>query len=107
EVAARWRDVQEREVDARDDHLFERQAFDHDVVHGGLHARAFHPDSAGGVALRVHVDDQRAALGDGQAGAQIDGRRRLADAALLVRDRDDPGHALLLWSSLEWGSAAI
>ena len=41
------------------------------------------------VALRVEVDEQGGLAAKGQGGSQVDGRGRLADAALLVRDRDD------------------
>ena len=44
-----------------------------------------------GVALGIEVDDQHAAASTGQFGRQIDGCRRLADAALAVCDGDDPG----------------
>jgi hypothetical protein len=51
-----------------------------------------HADTARRVALRVGVDEQRALLGDGERGGEIDRRRRLADAALLIGNRDDSGH---------------
>jgi hypothetical protein len=46
-----------------------------------------------GVALRVEVDDQHAQSVLGQSGGHVDGGRRLADPALLVGDREDPGPA--------------
>src|SRR5690606_9522328 len=103
QVAARGRDVEERKVEASDEDVVEREPLDHDVVHGGVHVRALDADPAGRVALGVHVDHERAPLGDGQAGTKIYGGCRLANAALLVRDGDDAGHALQLWSSLDWG----
>ena len=42
-------------------------------------------------ALRVEVDEQHPAAVLGERGTQVDGRRRLADAALLVAHRDDAG----------------
>ena len=45
-------------------------------------------------ALRVEVDEQHLAAVLGQRGAQVDRGRRLADAALLVAHRDDPGRAV-------------
>jgi hypothetical protein len=39
-----------------------------------------------GVALGIEVDDKGPALGEGEAGGEIDGGRRLADATLLVDD---------------------
>ena len=47
-----------------------------------------------GVRLRVEVDHEHALSGLGETGGEIDGRRGLADAALLVRKGvDRPGHA--------------
>ena len=43
-----------------------------------------------GVALRVEVDDEHPGAGPGQRCGEVDGGRRLADAALLVRDRQHP-----------------
>ena len=44
------------------------------------------------VALRVEVEDQDAQAVQGQRGGDVDRRRRLSDAALLVGHRQDPGH---------------
>ena len=46
------------------------------------------PERARCVRLRVEVDQERRALGGGQRGGQVDRGRRLADAALLVDDRN-------------------
>src|ERR1700760_3382910 len=46
----------------------------------------------GGIALGVEVDDQRLLAFGRRAGSEIDARRRLADASLLVRDRVDGAH---------------
>ena len=48
-------------------------------------------ETRAGIALRVEVDDQDAAAGRAQGGAQIDRGRGLADTALLVRDGEYPG----------------
>ena len=50
----------------------------------------------GGVALRIDVDEQHAAARRGERGREIHGGGRLADAALLVRDRDDALHGGIL-----------
>ena len=50
---------------------------------------------ARGVSLRVAVDQQRALLGDREAGGEVHGGRRLTDSALLVCDRDDACHVPL------------
>ena len=47
----------------------------------------------GGVALRVEVDDQDPLPELGERGGDVDGRRGLADPALLVGDHDHPGRA--------------
>ena len=44
----------------------------------------------GRVRLRVEVDDERALAGLREAGGEVDRGRRLADAALLVREGVDP-----------------
>ena len=51
--------------------------------------------AAARVALRVEVDEQRAPLGRGHARREVDGRGRLADAALLVDDGDHARAALV------------
>ena len=49
------------------------------------------PEAGAGVALRVEVDDQHPVAEVGEAGTEVDRRRGLADAALLVGDGHDPG----------------
>ncbi len=44
---------------------------------------------AGGVALRVEVDEEDALAARGEAGGEIDGGRGFADAAFLVGHRED------------------
>src|SRR5437764_13443961 len=43
------------------------------------------------VRLRVEIDDERRLAGLRETGGEVDRRRRLADAALLIGDRVDPG----------------
>ena len=50
-----------------------------------------HPEPRGRIRLRVEVDQEHALAGLREARADVDRRRRLADAALLVRDCVDPG----------------
>ena len=50
------------------------------------------PRPDGEICLRVHVHAQDAVALFGERTREIDGRRRLADAALLVGDGDDVGH---------------
>src|SRR5687767_10396765 len=49
-------------------------------------------EAAGGVALRVEIDDEGSRTGEGEIGRQVDDRGRLADAALLVCAGRDPDH---------------
>src|SRR5271167_2366122 len=46
-------------------------------------------EAAGGIALRIEVNQQGRGLGAGQLSGHVDSRRRFADAALLVDHRDD------------------
>ena len=57
-------------------------------------------------ALRVEVDQQHLAAVLGQRGTQVDRRRGLADAALLVAHGDDPGGARAAPWAAAPGSAA-
>ena len=50
------------------------------------------PAAHGGVALGIQVDEEYPALGGGERCREIDRSGGLADAALLVRDGDDPFH---------------
>ena len=63
------------------------------VVHRQLEVvgtAAAHVD--GEMSLRVEVDSKDARTFLSERGGQVHRGRRLADAALLVRDRDDPCH---------------
>ena len=61
-----------------------------DVVHRRLEPTVLDPQTGRRVALRVEVDDQDPLADLGQARAEVDRRGGLADAALLVGDRDHP-----------------
>ena len=51
----------------------------------------FLSDAARGVALRVAVDEQDVAAGEGEGGGEVDRRGGLADATLLIGDGDNLG----------------
>ena len=51
-----------------------------------------HPEAGRGIGLRVEVDDERPLAGLREARGEVDGGRRLADAALLVGQGVNPGH---------------
>ena len=65
---------------------------DERVVDGSVGRRRSTPEAARGVALRVEVDDEDAVAGQGEIGREIDDRRGLADAALLVGTGDRLAH---------------
>src|SRR5262249_16696828 len=50
-------------------------------------------EPGGGVRLRIQVDDERSLAGLCQARRKVDRGRRLADAALLIRQCVDLAHA--------------
>ena len=56
---------------------------------GGRKRTLVDAEAGAGIALRVEVDDQHALADGGQRGAEIDGGGGLADAALLIGERDD------------------
>ena len=92
--------------------LRERRAVEEVVGRRAVRALA---EPRGRVRLRIEVDDERPLTGLGQARGEVDRGRRLADAALLVRDRVDrrraparfyvsakrtlPGHARPAWET--------
>ena len=51
----------------------------------------FQAQTAGGVGLRVEVDEKDGPAGRGEAGREIDGGGGFAHAALLIGDRDEFG----------------
>ena len=64
------------------------------VVDGLVQLVVRHAQTGGQRALRVQVHQQHPPAVLGQRGAQVDRRRGLADAALLVAHRDDLGRAV-------------
>src|SRR5690606_38755130 len=58
-------------------------------VDGAVQLVGVDPQTRGGCTLRVEVDDEDPPAVLGERGAEVDGRRRLAHAALLVAHRDD------------------
>lgn len=58
------------------------------VIGGKLAILAIDTKAGTGIALRIEIDDQDFFADCGKRGRQIDGRRRLADAALLVGNGD-------------------
>ena len=71
--------------------LGQRPRVDEHVVHRGGLAVRLDAEVRGGVGLRVEVEDADALAALGQGRRQVDRGGRLADAALLIDDRD-PSH---------------
>jgi hypothetical protein len=75
----------------RADELLGGGALQQAVVDAAAVAVGGGPHAAGGVGLRVEVDQEGGVAAVGQAGRQVDGRGGLADAAFLIDDGDDLG----------------
>ena len=78
------------------DHVADRDVVDEHVVHAALDLVGVDPLAHRQVALRVEVDGQDVVAGLGEGDGQVQRGRRLRDAALLVRERDDLRPALRL-----------
>src|SRR2546422_192853 len=92
QVLSRGDDVEMREMHVREAGVRERAAVEQGVVQGVADAITLDADAAGRVRLRIGVDEQRLPLRGGERRGEIDGRRRLTDAALLVGNSDYAGH---------------
>src|SRR5690606_19580764 len=64
-----------------------------DLAGAALELRLVHTAAHGRIALGIQIDQQDTPAGCRQRGGEVDGRGRLADAALLVRDGDDALHS--------------
>ena len=99
EVDGRRADVQPRHR-GRLDRVAHRHLADQDVVGRALPALAVDAEPGRGIALRVEVDDQHVLADRGERGAEVDRGRGLADAALLVGERDHARRRMALVSRL-------
>ncbi|OEI67226.1 Uncharacterized protein Cus16_3127 [Curtobacterium sp. ER1/6] len=88
QVDVRGNDVEHRHVRRLDDLARVLHGAHEQVVDRGDVVRA-DAEAGGQGALRVEVDGEDLAAVLGQRGAEVDRRRGLADAALLVAERDD------------------
>ena len=78
---------------AFDTRLGYRRAFEQDIVDAGFKGAFVHTRSHGGIALWVQVDQQHALADLSQTRSQVDRGGGLANAAFLVGDTEDFGHA--------------
>ncbi len=93
ELEARQIDGRGRNVEPRDRGGEHRGAqpgvADEDVIGREPPAGAIDAEAGRGIALGIEVDDQHPLADRGERGAEIDGGRGLADAALLIGDGKD------------------
>ena len=76
--------------------LFDRQPVDEHVVHRALDRVGIEALAHRQVALRVEIDDEDVHPLLFERDGEVQRRRRLGDAALLIRERDDTAHGELL-----------
>ena len=80
------------------DHRFAQRRFaDQHVIGRAVAVAAIDAETGRGVALRIEIDDQHALADRGERGAEIDRGGGLADAALLVGERQDARMARRSW----------
>ena len=92
-------DVQPLHRGLVDDRADVRAAGDEEVVDGGVELVGVDAQAGRGRSLGVEVDDEDLAPQLGQGRAEVDRRRGLADAALLVAHGDDPSGSVRLQRS--------
>ena len=88
------------EVDAvqrgRDDHVGDRDGLiDEQIVDRSPERGDIHADGHGQTGLRVQVDGQHPTAPFDQRRGDVHRARRLGGAALLIEERDNPGHQFL------------
>ena len=72
-----------------DDRGEARLGLDEHVGHAALDGAEVHAEADREVGLGIEVDAEDGVAHLGERSAEVDGTGRLADAALLVRERDD------------------
>ena len=92
QVDVRRCDVDPRRLRRNDDLVDRRAAIREDVCHGLVNRVEVDAQPGSEIRLRVHVDAQHAEPLFRERAGQIDGRRCLPDAALLIRDGDHIRH---------------
>ena len=71
-------------------HRFAQRCFaDQHVIGRAVAGAAIDAETSGGIALRIEIDDQHALANRSECRTQIDRRGGLADAALLIGQRQD------------------
>src|SRR5688500_3500224 len=89
ELDRRRRDIQTLRAARHDDRLERDLRLEEDIRHALLDGVEIDAEADGEVRLRVEVDAEDPLLQLDERPTEIDGAGRLADAALLIRERDD------------------
>ena len=92
QLEGRRRDIDPGRLGGDDDLGHRRARIGQDVGNGPLNRPEVDAEPDGQVGLGVHVDAQDAIALLGQGTPKVDCGRRLADAALLIRNRDHIRH---------------
>ena len=92
QVAGRGDELQAGKVRGSQRQLVDAGQSVETVVDGGSLRVEVEADGAGGVRLRIGIDQENRLLRDGKGGSQVDRRGRFPDAPLLVDDGDDSTH---------------
>jgi hypothetical protein len=66
-----------------------------DIEEGGFDGVFFDPETGGGVALGVGVDEEDALIFEGKGSGEVDGGGGFADASFLIDDAED-GHRVVI-----------
>ena len=110
QIHGRGRDVQPRHR-GRHHGFAQRRFADQHVIGRAVAVAAIDAEAGRGVALRIEIDDQHALADRRERGAEIDRGGGLADAALLVGERQDArmarrsGRPILLIYLINYGHA--
>ena len=80
------------ELHATNDCVVELRVADQDVVRRRGEAITRQPTAAGGVTLRVGIDEEDALFGNCERRCEIDGSGRLADPAFLIGNSENAAH---------------
>ena len=80
-----------------DHRLAQRRLADQHVIGRAAAAAAIDAETGGGIALRIEIDNQHALANRSECGTEIDRGGGLADATLLVGQRQDARMAGRSW----------
>ena len=111
-IHRRCRDMQPRHR-GRHHRIAQRRCADQHVIGRAAAVAAVDAETGGGVALRIEIDDQDALADRRKRGAEIDRGGGLADAALLVGERQDARmtqlglRLILLMNNINYGHTRV